>query len=229
MSRTSQLGLALAMVVTLGACTDAGTLPKPHPSSSGPQMTDLYPGTDFDEGDPGEPRPVKIHETWGSISLPSEGSFFSSEAIYTGTMRYDAYHARVSALATTTGPNPFHETFFPKENHTSSFLNNGFLAQWKGHINGHCGNTVTLDLNFSAWWVFTGGWVINEQSKSSRHTVSQSACSSGGGGGGGGMEGGGILRCTTQLLDHYWYYPDTNTYEYRYTEEGNVSCYYYEE
>lgn len=38
--------------------------------------------------------------------------------------------------------------------------------------------------------------------------------------GGGGDDGSGTTyRCYTVRLDHYWYYPDTDTYEYRYSEE----------
>ena len=40
-------------------------------------------------------------------------------------------------------------------------------------------------------------------------------CTDGGGGDGGGT----TYRCYTVRLDHYWYYPDTDTYEYRYSEE----------
>jgi hypothetical protein len=40
----------------------------------------------------------------------------------------------------------------------------------------------------------------------------------GDGEGGGGGGGGGTLVCVTIYVDHYWWYPDTRTYEYRFTE-----------
>lgn len=45
--------------------------------------------------------------------------------------------------------------------------------------------------------------------------ASTSDCSGGGG------PGGGVTRstCYTMTVDHYWYFPDTNTYEYRFSEE----------
>jgi len=42
------------------------------------------------------------------------------------------------------------------------------------------------------------------------------SCSPGGGGNPG--SGGGFYRCYTLDRHHYWYYPDTKTWEYRYTE-----------
>jgi hypothetical protein len=36
--------------------------------------------------------------------------------------------------------------------------------------------------------------------------------------GGGGGGGGSVWRCYTVTTDHYWYYPDTGDFEYRYTE-----------
>ncbi len=40
--------------------------------------------------------------------------------------------------------------------------------------------------------------------------------------GGGPPTGGGTARhrCYTTVTDYYWYYPDTHTYEYRYSEES---------
>ncbi len=40
-------------------------------------------------------------------------------------------------------------------------------------------------------------------------------CNDGGGGGGGTT----TIRCYTMTIDHYWYYPGTGTYEYRYSED----------
>jgi hypothetical protein len=33
-------------------------------------------------------------------------------------------------------------------------------------------------------------------------------------------DGGTTYRCYTVTIHHYWYYPETNTYEYRYSEES---------
>lgn len=46
---------------------------------------------------------------------------------------------------------------------------------------------------------------------------SQAATCTGDTGGGGGSSGP-TMRCYTLTVDHYWYYPDTDTYEYRYSE-----------
>jgi hypothetical protein len=37
-------------------------------------------------------------------------------------------------------------------------------------------------------------------------------------GGGGPGQGTTTVTCYTMIVDHYWYYPDTDTYEYRYSE-----------
>lgn len=51
---------------------------------------------------------------------------------------------------------------------------------------------------------------------------STSTCDSESGSTGGGSTGGG-WSCTTVYFDHYWYYPDTGTYEYRYTS-SKTTC-----
>jgi hypothetical protein len=43
---------------------------------------------------------------------------------------------------------------------------------------------------------------------------STTSCTGGGGGGGGTTP----ITCYTVTVDHYWYYPDTDSYEYRYSE-----------
>jgi hypothetical protein len=46
--------------------------------------------------------------------------------------------------------------------------------------------------------------------------ITSSGCEGTGGGGGGG--GTTTLRCYTIQVEHYWYYPDTGEFEYRYTD-----------
>ncbi len=53
---------------------------------------------------------------------------------------------------------------------------------------------------------------------------STSTCDSDSGSTGGGYSGGG-WSCTTVYVDHYWYYPDTGTYEYRYTSAKSYCTY----
>jgi hypothetical protein len=55
------------------------------------------------------------------------------------------------------------------------------------------------------------------------YTPSPDQCGGGSPGGGGGS-GGGNMTCYTIATDHYWYYPDTGTYEYRYTSYS-THCY----
>lgn len=60
-----------------------------------------------------------------------------------------------------------------------------------------------------------GGEVPMSISAGGEMVTSTTSCTGGGGGGGGGTT---TLTCYTMTVDHYWYYPDTDTYEYRFSE-----------
>ena len=63
-----------------------------------------------------------------------------------------------------------------------------------------------------------GGELVTSMSPTAGPSMS---CTGGGGGpGADGGGGSGTYRCYTVTTDHYWYDPETDTYEYRYTEES---------
>lgn len=112
---------------------------------------------------------------------------------------------------------------------------------------GTCGHTVNLATThiaiskiFIEWRGFSSSQVVQSAGRSAQ----QPACSCGSGDGppkggeapmslvspggemaasttscaGGGGGGATPITCYTMTVDHYWYYPDTDTYEYRFSE-----------
>jgi hypothetical protein len=66
-----------------------------------------------------------------------------------------------------------------------------------------------------------GGEIVENRSTRFEERPWSPSCGgeSGAGGGGGGAGGeGSMMRCYTVTVDHYWYHPDTGTYEYRYSD-----------
>jgi hypothetical protein len=130
---------------------------------------------------------------------------------------------------------------------TGSLLPHDYLITTVG-IDGDCSKDTTLDaatehrassFTFRTRYAFSsakhscgppaarcgddgdgpGGELITGMSPTAGPSMS---CTGGGGGGPGGDGGGesGMYRCYTVTTDHYWYDPEADTYEYRYTEES---------
>lgn len=211
--------LAIAVLLLTGTgCTDRGLVTTPR-TSQPRHTTSITP--DGEMGD-SEPRwPTGIHALTGDVILPAPGQEYPAEIIASGFMRYDSYHGRITGRANVTGPNSQAYDFYPQEQNTyERFHDVGMHAQWRMMIGGSCGNVVELNLLGEVWWMYAGGWVIDKNERTTRITERQAACPQE-------VPGGGVkepvtgtnLTCYTYSVDHYWYYPDTGTYEYRYTTE----------
>lgn len=78
-----------------------------------------------------------------------------------------------------------------------------------------CSGTITGKAYGKIWNRFGGlDWAHKSDTDFSSASCPAPPPPSGGGGGG----GGGPITCYTLTIDHYWYYPDTGEYEYRYSE-----------
>jgi hypothetical protein len=215
MSKPAILALG-ALLGILTACADTSTLPRLSPAPATPLESSAG------AVDPEPQWPIRIKSVGGNIDLPTEGSFlmYPTTIGVSGYMNYDAYHARIQAKLTVAGRNTSYQDFFPREKHTSTFFDNDFYTYWDALLGGPCGNSLQLDLEFTAWWLGLSGWVMQQENRPLSVPEQQPACrTSGGGGGGGGDGGGGMLTCYTETVYHYWYYPDTGVIEYRYTSE----------
>jgi hypothetical protein len=217
MSALLRRGIAAVLFVTT-ACTDVAVVTNPMPAGP-PLTTSIAPAPV--EGDPEPQWPTAIHELTGEMILPANDEQYPARAIVGGFMRYDSYHARLTAHATVTGENNQSYDFYPEERHQFwDFFNLGMQAQWNMYIGGPCGNVVELHLLGEVWWTYDSGWSIDRNERTKNETLRQANCPEEIPGGGVKDPGSdGFYRCYTYTVDHYWYYPDTGVYEYRYTTE----------
>jgi hypothetical protein len=210
---------AFALLFVSSGCIDVGVVTRP---SGSPLTTSIAPAPESEGGDPEPQWPTAIHRLDGDILMPWADEQYPAQAIVSGFMRYDSYHARISARANITGRNPQMYEFYPEERHQFwGFFDNAMNAQWEMYVGGPCGNVVELNLRGEVWWMYQGGWNIDSQDRTQPVSRRQPECPepTPGGGEGGKEGGGGTYRCYTYTVDHYWYYPDTGRYEYRGTTE----------
>lgn len=216
---TAALWLLLAM--TAAACADshAGLIPNPLTAHL---TTTISP--DPSGGDPEPVYPISIHAFNADIQAPLYNGGTSPNASLRGSMTYDSYHARISAKASVTGPSTFAQDFFPQERNTFwAFWNQTLNAYWSMPLPDICGHRLRTEMKFEAWWIYSGGWSMDSEERFDDHEVEQRGCGEeepapGDGGKFGPGGGTGTLHCYTYSVDHYWYYPDTGEYEYRFTE-----------
>lgn len=221
------LGCVGLLIITV-SCTDVGVVTNP---SAAPLTTSIAPAPPPD-GDPGPQWPTAIHSLTGSLSIPGISEYLpDNDATASATMTYDAYHARLSGQVNITGSAANHWEFFPQETHRFfGFFNQTTSARWNFYLAEQCGNTVELNVLGEVWWMYSGGWSLDQRDRQARTVKNQSECgervpvSTGGGGGGGGGKPGTGYTCYTYTVDHYWYYPATGHYEYRYTTEVSSWC-----
>lgn len=211
-ARIRRMGAPVA-VLAAAACTDAGVVTRPPVS---PLTTSIAPAPG--QGDPGPQWPTAIHTLSGDILLPFEPDAYPAQGTVTAFMRYDSYHARLGARANITGPDPQSYEYYPEERHQFwGFFDNTLNAQWGMYVGGPCGNVIEANLRGEVWWIYQGGWSIDTNERTQTVARRQADCPESVPGGGAGPETGGTVRCYTYTVDHYWYYPDTGVYEYRYS------------
>lgn len=213
--------VAVSLLCLAPGCTDAHPALAPSPSA---RLTTVV-SPDGAVGDPDPVHPVKIHSATVDVMIPYD----RTEAYLTGSMRFDSYHARISAHASVIGPNAYTQSFFPQEQHTGwAFYDKTFNAQWRLPLADNCGHRVMADMRFDVWWIYSGGSSLTTASSDGFGSGSLPACQAddedepgpGGGPSAGGplAGGGGTMRCYTRTVDHYWYDLQTGEYQYRYTE-----------
>lgn len=212
-----RVAAVLCLLISAG-CADMGVVTSPTALPS--PTTSIQP--DGGTGDP-EPRwPTEIHDLRADLIMPGPSEQYPAEVIASGFMSYDSYHARLTGRANVTGPNTQSYEFYPEEqHHFFGFYGNGMHAQWRMFVGGPCGNVLELNLLGQVWWMYSGDWPIDQNERAARLTKRQADCPEETPGGGVKEPGTGTTTytCYTYTVDHYWYYPDTGTYEYRYSTE----------
>jgi|GEM_PF-2744709 len=185
----------------------------------------------------------KIYSVHPVVYWSGDRAVGSSTMSYYGNRAEETFELKISGLSEasrTAGATSNGSSIFPTNNtHTTP----GFpLTAPKGSC-GHLADLSSRHFATTTIWVSWEGFDGNTVSRSGGHSSRQPECSCGGGGsgpgddppilsvgptftpsanctgGGGGDTGGTTYRCYMVRLDYYWYYPDTDTYEYRYSEE----------
>jgi hypothetical protein len=172
-----------------------------------------------------------------------------STAIGSSRMSYYGNRAEEKFTLTITGPSTASRTAESASNGgilPDNYVHstNGFPLTAPGGSCGHLANLTSQHFATTTIWITYRGFGSTTVSAPGGDSSRQPDCSCGGEGGGGpddpGVEsvtedgytpanctaGGGPgeratrLTCYTVTTDYYWYYPDTGTYEYRYTDES---------
>lgn len=201
-----------ATAVVLSGCAESATLPRqtaaPHPARD---------ALTYDDGSYDPSRPIMIKNAWIDINFPPAQAAYPADAMITAGMQYDAHHASISIDAALTGHTQNSQTSYgPYQNDTGTFTDNYFTKPVDLEVWSSCGTTLQAGGTFRAWWQI-GPFRPDEKSEWRYETASQPACTASNAqhGGGGRVA---YQYCKTTQVDYYWYYPDTNTYEFRYSD-----------
>lgn len=200
-----------ALLFVVAGCADLTTLPRPAQA----------PHTMVREVVRGEPTgadpewPVRIKDATFTLSFTPDERFKADS-----WMSYDGNYATVTYKIDLDG-HTMNLPFYGVE--TLHFFDQVYTEHFDMGVPGLCGNVANGTATFKAALItFYGLPALKSVTRSETGEAAQPAChtdytyaSNGGSGGRTSYQ-----ICTTTQVDYYWYYPDTNTYEYRYSDSS---------
>lgn len=208
--------LVLALCMAATGCDGSATAPPQATAAPQGSAPSLEVG---DQADPPSEWPVRINSVNVTPMLPKT----TGDATIIAEMNYNGYHASIEGSAAVRGKDNFTRDFPVVQKHANSgFRGQAFLQMYTLAILSPCGNSLEAQFKFRAWLLGpTGLGTIGTLESDERvrdATDYQPACAPPESTGTGKAKPiGGGNYCYTVRTDHYWYYPDTGTVEYRYS------------